>query len=242
MAKIFITGSSDGLGLLAAQRLVADGHEVVLHGRNAKRGHEALNQVKGAIDMVTGDLSSIKETIQLADQVNELGPFDAIIHNAGVYQAPGPLIFAVNTIAPYVLTCLIQKPKRLIYMSSGMHRGGDGQLSHFDPEHTSYSDSKLHDLMLTKAVVRKWPNVYANAVDPGWVPTKMGGAGASDDLDKGYETQVWLATSNDDEARVSGGYFYHQQKQKYHAAADDPAIQERLLSLCKDYTGVSFPS
>jgi NAD(P)-dependent dehydrogenase (short-subunit alcohol dehydrogenase family) len=115
-----------------------------------------------------------------------------VINNAGVYQLPAKVIFAVNTLAPYILTCLIQKPKRLIYLSSGMHRQGLPNFENFsiDTGRISYSDSKLHVLMLSMAVARKWPNIYSNSIDPGWVPTKMGGRGAPDDLKKGYETQV----------------------------------------------------
>src|SRR5436189_414383 len=124
MARIFITGSADGLGQLAANALIAQGHNVVLHARNATRGTEALAKVPGAETVVTGDLTSINETTQLAEKVNALGRFDAVIHNAGVYRAPSKQLFAVNTLAPYILTCRTQKPKRLIYLSSDMYEGG----------------------------------------------------------------------------------------------------------------------
>jgi len=242
MARIFITGSADGLGQLAAKALIAQGHEVVLHARNEKRRQDALQKVPGAAEVVIGDLSSIDETKQLAAKVNDLGNFDAVIHNAGVYIAPAEEIFNVNTLAPYVLTCLIQTPKRLIYLSSGMHLQGRSKLESFttDISRITYSDSKLHVLMLCKAVARRWPQVYANAVDPGWVPTKMGGRGAPDDLQKGYETQVWLAVSNDHKAKVSGRYFHHRKEDRHNPEADDVQLQERLLSLCKEITGVSF--
>ena len=244
MARIFITGSADGLGQLAAKALIAQGHEVVLHARNEKRRQDALQKVPGAAEVVIGDLSSIDETKQLAAKVNDLGNFDAVIHNAGVYIASAEEIFNVNTLAPYVLTCLIQTPKRLIYLSSGMHLQGRSKLESFttDISRITYSDSKLHVLMLCKAVARRWPQVYANAVDPGWVPTKMGGRGAPDDLQKGYETQVWLAVSNDDKARVSGRYFHHRKEDRHNPEADDVQLQERLLSLCEEITGVSFPA
>jgi NAD(P)-dependent dehydrogenase (short-subunit alcohol dehydrogenase family) len=240
MKKIFITGSADGLGLLAAKALIAQGHQVVLHARNEKRAQEAQDQLPGAERVVTADLSNIEETKQLASRVNALGKFDAVIHNAGVYQSSPEEIFTVNTLAPYILTCLIQKPGRLIYMSSGMHLQGRAQLESFktDISRITYSDSKVHVLMLCLAVARKWPQVYANAVDPGWVPTKMGGQGATDDLQKGYETQVWLAVSDDAEARVSGKYFFHQEEHQHNPEADDVELQERFLSLCEEITGV----
>lgn len=241
MARIFITGSADGLGHLAAKQLVNEGHQVVLHARNEKRGQEAMAKVKGAEAVVTADLSVMEETIQLADKVNKLGRFDAIIHNAGVYRSPEDLIFKVNTIAPYILTCLINKPERLIYLSSGLHMSGNAELNGFDIGKVSYSDSKLHVVLLAKAVAGKWKGVYANALDPGWVPTKMGGTGAPGNLKKGYETQVWLAVSEDKEAMVSGRYFYHQKEKKYHPEADDIKVQNRLLQLCESTTGIKFP-
>ncbi|MGZ9223686.1 MAG: hypothetical protein ACXW4Q_16395, partial [Anaerolineales bacterium] len=104
-----------------------------------------------------------------------------------------------------------------------------------------YSDSKLYVLMLSMAVARKWSNVYANAVDPGWVPARMGGHGAPDDLQKGCETQTWLAVSNDSKAKVSGRYFHHRTERRYNAQASDIMPQERFLNLCRDITGIPFP-
>ena len=243
MATIFITGSADGLGQLAAKALIAQGHKVVLHARNEKRGQEALDSVPGAESVVTADLTSIDETKQLASKVNALGKFDAVIHNAGLYQASAEEIFAVNTLAPYILTCLIQRPERLVYLSSGMHMQGRAKLESIKTNisRITYSDSKLHVLMFCMAVARKWPEVYANAVDPGWAPTKMGGQGAPDDLRKGYETQVWLAVSDDEKAKVSARYFHHQEESHHNPEADDVQLQERFLSLCKEITGISFP-
>jgi len=243
MARIFITGSSDGLGRMAANLLLNQGHEVVLHARNAERGRQALEKAPGAKKVLIADLSSIEETKQLAAEVNATGRFDAIIHNAGVYEVPNKLIFAVNTLAPYILTCLIQRPERLIYLSSGMHLQGDPRLkdlSH-DTGRDGYSDSKLHIVILSMAVARKWEGVYSNAVNPGWVPTKIGGRSAPDNLEKGAETQVWLAVSNDIEAKVSGRYFYHMQEKQFKQDAGDPVVQEKFLDLCEEISGFGFP-
>jgi NAD(P)-dependent dehydrogenase (short-subunit alcohol dehydrogenase family) len=242
MAKIFITGSADGLGQLAAKALIDLGHQVVLHARNAERGKQAINKTPGAEDVLIADLSSIEETKELAHQVNALGKFDAVIHNAGVYRASAKEIFTVNTLAPYILTCLIQKPKRLIYLSSGMHLHGHSKLDSFktDLSRITYSDSKLHVLMLCMATARKWPAVYSNAVDPGWVPTRMGGRGAPDDLQKGYETQVWLAVSKDEKAKVAGRYFFHLKERHHNPEADNVQLQESFLNLSKETSGVSF--
>ena len=218
MARIFITGSADGLGALSAKALIEKGHNVVLHARNASRGQDAIKKNPQADSVLLGDLTNIEEVKKLAGQVNKLGSFDAVIHNAGVFRATSKDIFTVNTLAPYVLTCLIQKPKRLVYLSSGMHLHGRSKLDLLktDVNRITYSDSKLHVLMFCKAVARIWPDVYANVVNPGWVPNKMGGSGAPDDLQKGYQTQVWLAVSDDDAAKVSGRYFFHQREREHN--------------------------
>ena len=257
MARVFITGSSDGLGLMAAEELVTQGHEVVLHARHERRASQAAKALPQASAVVAGDLSDIAETKQLAEHVNVLGAFDAVIHNAGVGYREGRKVthdgvehvFAINVLAPYILTALISRPKRLVYLSSGMHRGGDpADLD--DPQWEAqpwtgaqaYSDSKLFDAMLSAAVARLWPDVRSNAVEPGWVATKMGGPGAPDDLSQGAATQAWLAVSNDPAAQVSGGYFYHKQPREPHPAVNDIALQDKLLIICRTLSGVVLPA
>jgi NAD(P)-dependent dehydrogenase (short-subunit alcohol dehydrogenase family) len=243
MARIFITGSADGLGQMAASLLVSQRHEVVLHARNSQRAQQALSKVAGAENVLIADLSSMDETKALAGQVNALGKFDAVIHNAGVYRVPGEIIAAVNTLAPYILTCLIQRPQRLIYLSSGMHLSGKLNLESLanNTNRISYSDSKLQVVTLAMAVARKWPDVYSNSVDPGWVATKMGGRGAPDNLEKGIETQAWLAVSDDGDAKVSGRHFHHKKVSRHRNEADDITSQENFLSVCEKITGVKFP-
>lgn len=242
MARILVTGSADGLGQLAARALVEQGHRVVLHARNAERGRHAIQHVPGAEHVITGDLSDVEETVNLAREANALGPFDAVIHNAGVYRASPTDILTVNTLAPYILTCLMDRPRRLIYLSSDMHLHGRANLDNLKMDGgISYSDSKLHVVMLCMAVARLWPDVCANAVDPGWVPTKMGGAGAPDDLQKGYETQTWLAVSDDSRATVSGRYFFHRAERRFNPQAGDVELQEGLIGRCRAITGIAFP-
>jgi NAD(P)-dependent dehydrogenase (short-subunit alcohol dehydrogenase family) len=191
-------------------------------------------------DAVVGDLADLEETRGVAAQVNRLGPMDAVIHNAGVMR--GPHVLAVNVVAPYVLTGLIARPERLVYLSSGMHRGGRASLSGMDWSGDratgSYSDSKLFVTSLAVAVARIWPDVISNAVDPGWVPTRMGGPGAPDDLRLGHVTQEWLATSDDPEARTSGGYWHHQRRAQPDPAVVDQQFQDELLDALARFTGV----
>jgi NAD(P)-dependent dehydrogenase (short-subunit alcohol dehydrogenase family) len=254
MARVFVTGSADGLGLLAARSLLESGHEVVLHARNPSRAEDTRRRLPAPTAVVVGDLASLEQTRGVAEQANRLGPFDAVIHNAAVgYQGPRveteeglPHVFQVNVLSFYVLTALVERPKRLVYLSSGMHRGADSNLE--DVEWTkrrwrgaaAYAESKLCDVLLAFAVARRWPGVFSNAVDPGWVPTRMGGPSAPDDLEEGYRTQAWLAVSDDPAALVSGKYFHHQRPQAPDPATHDVGRQEKLLELCRRFSGVAL--
>jgi NAD(P)-dependent dehydrogenase (short-subunit alcohol dehydrogenase family) len=252
MARIFISGSSTGLGLMAGQLLAEQGHRVVLHARNGKRADDARQALPGAEAVVTGDLEWIAGAKDVAAQVNELGRFDAVIHNAAVGYQEGarntidglPHVFAVNTLAPYVLTGLIEPPKRLVWLSSGMHQHANASLDDILWRKrrwngsTAYAESKLHDTMLAFAVARLWPGVLSNALEPGWVPTRMGGPGAPDDLDQAHRTQAWLAASDDPGAQTTGGYFYHLAPRRPNPQACDVRLQDRLLDMCREITGV----
>lgn len=254
--RVFITGSADGLGLMAGQLLSNQGHSVVLHARNEHRAADTRKALQKAEAVVTGDLSTIAAMISVADQANALGNFDAVIHNAAIgYREPKkivtkdglPQLFAVNSLAPYVLTALINRPARLIYLSSGLHREGNESMDDLTWQqrrwsgYQAYSDSKLHDVILAFAVARKWTNVYSNALEPGWVATKMGGAGAPDDLAQGSVTQAWLATSNDAAAKTTGGYFYHQRPKQVDPAAGKIQVQDAFLRECARISGIAFP-
>jgi len=252
--RIFITGSTDGLGRAAAGVLIGEGHDVVLHARSRRRAAALRDLAPGVAGVVIGDLSSAAETRELAGQVNQIGRMDAVIHNAGVYLEPSrsataeghAKTLAVNTLAPYMLTALIGRPGRLIYLSSGLHHAGPESLQDIDWTERSwdaaqaYAESKLHLTALALTLARAWPDVLSNAVDPGWVPTKMGGAAATGDLEMGYLTQTWLAVSNDAAATVSGGYWYHRQRLAPAPQARDPAFQDQLIDRLTALTGIAL--
>jgi NAD(P)-dependent dehydrogenase (short-subunit alcohol dehydrogenase family) len=234
MARIFITGSADGLGRLTARTLLGDGHDVIVHARSTERLSAVEDLLERGASAVAGDLADAGQTRAVAEQVNRLGRVDAVIHNAGVYS--GSHVMPVNIVAPYLLTALIDRPQRLVYLSSGMHSGGRPDLTRLT-RGGSYSDSKLFVTTLAVAVARRWPQVCSNAVDPGWVPTRMGGPGAPDDLRLGHLTQEWLTTSDDPEARTTGGYWYHQRRRDPHPAVHDKQFQNDLVAALADFTG-----
>ena len=245
MARVLITGSTAGLGRAAARQLLDGGHEVVLHARNSVRAGSVDDLAGRAAGVVVGDLASADETRGVADQVNAIGGIDAVIHNAAVYVDPRRVAtpeghartLAVNVLAPYLLTAWINRPSR------------DGDASLRDIDWTArrwngvqaYCDSKLFITALALAVARRWPDLRAHAVDPGWVPTSMGGPGAPDHLELGSLTQTWLAGSDHPEATGSGGYWYHQRRRSPAPAALDESFQDALLDELIRLTDVRLP-
>jgi NAD(P)-dependent dehydrogenase (short-subunit alcohol dehydrogenase family) len=257
MARVLVTGSSDGIGLMAGRLLLQEGHEVTFHARNEERAADLHRTVPGGDPIVViGDLASLEQTHSVAQRANRIGRHDAVIHNAGIgFRRPGretsedghELTFAVNVLAAYVLTALIDRPGRLVYLSSGMHQGGTPSLD--DVEWTrrrwngpqAYSDTKLFDVELAFGIARRWPDVLSNAVEPGWVATRMGGPGAPDDLGAAPVTQCWLAVSEDPEAKTPSGYWFHQQRRDAHPATSDPRFQDELIEYCASLSGVLLP-
>jgi NAD(P)-dependent dehydrogenase (short-subunit alcohol dehydrogenase family) len=256
MSRIFISGSSTGLGLMVGELLVQQGHEVVLHARNAARAEDARRALPQAESVVEGDLDTIAGSKALADRVNAWGRFDAVVHNAAVGYREShvltkdglPHVFAINTLSAYILTALIERPKRLVYLSSGMHHHVDANLEdilwkkrRWDGS-AAYAESKLHDAMLAFAVARRWSNVSSNALEPGWVPTKMGGRGAPDDMGQAHLTQAWLASGDDPKSQVTGKYFYHLKRMEANSQAHNPVLQDRLIAICAELSGVTLPT
>jgi NAD(P)-dependent dehydrogenase (short-subunit alcohol dehydrogenase family) len=257
MVRVLVTGSADGVGYVTARQLAEQGHAVTLHARSEARAATARARVPAAQAAVVGDLASLAQVRGIAEQANALGHHDAIVHNAGVgYQWPQRRVtedglsevFAVNVLAPYVLTALMDRPDRIVIVSSGMHLGHRPNLEDLQWERRPwdgwgpYSESKLWDVVLAFALARLWPGVRANAVDPGWVPTRMGGRGAPDDLELGGDTQAWLASGEGEAATITGTYLYHRQQQQAHPAASDPAVQDALQAACAQLSGVTLPT
>jgi NAD(P)-dependent dehydrogenase (short-subunit alcohol dehydrogenase family) len=242
MSRVLVTGSADGLGRLAAESLQTAGHDVVVHARSTERAAALQVLVSQGAGLVVGDLADREAVRRIAAELDDAAqPLDAVIHNAGVWS--GRAVIPVNVVAPYLLTALLRSPRRLVYLSSGSHFGGQPSLSGTDwvgRRAGSYADSKLFVTTLAAAVARLRPDVLSNAVDPGWVPTRMGGPNAPDDLELGHRTQEWLAVSDDPEAATTGGYWYHQRRREPHKAVHDRRFQDQLLEALASETGVTL--
>jgi NAD(P)-dependent dehydrogenase (short-subunit alcohol dehydrogenase family) len=236
MALVLVTGAAGGLGRNTADALADEGHDVVVHARNPARLADADDTARWK-GVVTGDLADLDEIRDAARQAAGFGRFDAVIHNAGVMNRPEDV--TVNTVAPYMLTALMDKPARLVYLSSSMHHTGSTDLRRLAVGSASYDDTKLWVTTLALAVASRWEGTSSHAVDPGWVPTRMGGRGAPDDLTAGHETQAWLATHHD-VTPSTGGYWYHRQTRTPHPATLDERFQEQLIAALERHTGIAL--
>ena len=256
MARIFITGSTRGIGAETARQLIELGHEVVVHARDTTRADAARTQFPDAHGVVVGALDSLESTTALAAAANNLGPYDVIIHNAGIGGGTGAraltadgleVIFHVNVVAPYLLTALMPVPQRLVYLTSGLEADGTWEPGDLQWEDRpwrgmkAYSDSKLHDLMLALEFAARYPQVITNAVDPGWTKTDMGGPKATDSLASGADTQVWLATSGDPDADASGRYLKRRKALAPNPVALDADARAQLVDELARLSGVHLP-
>jgi NAD(P)-dependent dehydrogenase (short-subunit alcohol dehydrogenase family) len=228
-----------------------------LNTRTQQRAAATQARLATAEHVVIGDLTSVSGMRKGAEEVNSPGRFDAVIHNADIGYLESQRVetvdglshvFAINVLAPYLLTALITPPARLVYLNSGMHRAGSPALDDLQwvkrrwDGAQSYADSKLFDVVLAFAIARRWADVLSNALEPGWVPTKTGGPGAPDDISLATLTQAWLAVSDDPAATVTVCKFNHEQARDVHPAVLSAELQTKLLGRCADLTGIVLPN
>lgn len=256
MSRIFVTGSAQGIGAEAVRQLLDLGHEVVAHARTASRA-EAIRAAHPAVSGVAvGDLANIASTRDLAADANALGPFDAIIHNAGLgggsatrsSSADGlELVFHTNVVGPYALTCLMPLAPRMVYLTSGLEANGRWRPDDLQWKTRpwagmqAYSDTKLHDSMLAFELAARHPEIKVSCVDPGWIKTNMGGPGAPDPVHLGAETPVWLVTSDDPIALASGQYVKRHEVQVPNPTVNDAEARSALVAELERITGLTLP-
>ncbi len=229
---ILITGSTDGIGKLAAIKLAKDGHEIYLHGRNAEKLEAVKAEIIGLsnnenINGFVEDLSDLEATRQLGEEISKAIPkLDVLINNAGIFKSPVAttkdgldIRFAVNYFAPYLLTekliPLLKKESkpRLINLSSAAQApisleslSGKSPL----PAQSAYAQSKLALTMWSFYLAKILPEVNVIAVNPGsllntnMVREAYGRHWSS--ADKGANILYDLAVSEEFE-KVTGKYF-----------------------------------
>ncbi|CAG7937645.1 unnamed protein product [Penicillium salamii] len=257
MVRVLITGSADGFGLEAARQLAQHGHSVYLHARNESRAQHAKAACPGAAGVLTADLSSLNETKAFAAAINAIGEFDAIILNAGMLYGPFrktaetgiPAMVFVNVLAPYILACLLNRPKRLVFIASQLHQQADTSVEDIFwfkrgeavfEDFPAYCDSKFHVMLLANAVAKRFHGTSVVSVHPGWVATKVGGTEAPDKLEDGVETYIMLAEGNYDQT-LTGKYFVPKKQLGVPlAATNEINLQEKMVKACEDVTGLKL--
>ncbi len=258
MATICVTGSTDGIGLAAARRLLGEGHRVVLHARSAGRGEpvaEALRAegLPGEVALVTGDLARLDDVRALAEQLRALGPLDVLAHNAGVWvRGDAPRVtedgfettFAVNVLAPHLLTALLAEHvrERLLWLGSGMAGSGRPKPSALGGERDprqAYADSKACDVALAQAWGRRLPGLLSAAVDPGWVRTKLASSGAPGEVEQGADTLAWCCTQAD---LTAAPYWKDRRPAAVPGRLRDAGLQDAIALACDRLAGLAAPS
>ena len=265
---ILVTGSTDGIGKATAAALLSCGAEVIIHGRNAKKGQNVQRELKektgrGSPDLLIADLSDQNQVRQLAhDLLSHYTRLDVLINNAGTYEkvrrvtADGvEMTFAVNYLAPFLLTHsllpLLKKsaPSRIISAASSAHEDVDrfdwdnpqGE-RHYDPSDT-YARSKFADIVFTYLLARNidGSGVTANCLHPGVVNTKM--LRSAFPGMPGIPPEQGALTSvylavSPAVNGVSGQYFEDQKPVRLSALTYDRSVQERLWKMAEDRTGI----
>ena len=239
---ILITGATDGIGLLTAQKLAADGHTVLLHGRSEAKLAKAAEAVGGNPKTYRADLSDMSEVAALAKAVIADTPkLDVLINNAGILKTPQTetaagrdIRFDVNTIAPYILTrallAIMPKDGRVVNLSSAAQAPVDVQaMTNFTPmgDMEAYAQSKLGITIWSAEMAAGLPDGPAIiAVNPGSLlaskMVKEGFGVAGNDLNVGADILIRAALSAEF-AQASGQYFDNDSERfapPHHAASD----------------------
>ncbi len=253
---ILITGSTDGIGLETAEMLVSLGHHVLLHGRNPSKLEDAEKTLSalpgdGRVESYVADLSLMANVEALAEEVaGQHAKLDVLINNAGVFKASDPVTadgldvrFAVNTIAPYLLTRrllpLIGSSGRVINLSSAAQSPVDPKALRGEVPllaGTAYAQSKLALTMwsrhLALSLEDQGPAIIA--VNPGsMLGTKMVKEAyrvAGGDVRKGADI-LRRAALDDDFAAASGQYFDNDSGRfaSPHSDALDPQKCQEIV-------------
>ena len=249
--RVLVTGATDGIGEEIARQLAGRGARVIVHGRSAEKA-EAAAERTGAAEIAVADLASFAQVRAMAGRLS--GPLDGLVNNAGIGYGTAPPrntrtedghepTWQVNFLSAFLLTELLRerlKGGRVVHVSSGVHSSGSVDLEQPDEPRfaTPYAQSKIALVMLAREQGERWARdggPAVNACSPGWIATKMGGAGGGR-LQDGADTPVWMLTEPSLEG-VTGRYFWQRREEEPNPQANDATARRQLVALARAATG-----
>ena len=251
MTTICLTGSTDGIGHVAARTLLEQGHRVLVHARSEARGRPVVDALPGDVDLVVADLASLRQVRALGERLRG-EPLDVLVHNAGVWvRGDAPAVtedgfettFGVNVLAPHLLTALVagHLSQRLLWLGSGMAGSGrlrPSALGGAREPRQAYADSKAADVALALGWGRRL-GIPSAAVDPGWVRTKLASAGAPGDVASGADTVAWCCT---DAPLGEAPYWKDRRPTPVPGRLRDVGLQDAVLAACDRLAGLQADS
>ena len=248
--RVLVTGATDGIGEEIARQLAGRGARVIVHGRSAEKA-EAAAERTGAAETAVADLASFAQVRAMAGGLS--GPLDGLVNNAGIGYGTAPPrntrtedghepTWQVNFLSAFLLTELLRerlKGGRVVHVSSGVHSSGSVDLEQPDEPRfaTPYAQSKIALVMLAREQGERWAQdggPAVNACSPGWIATKMGGAGGGR-LADGADTPVWMLTDPALEG-VTGRYFWQRREEEPNPQANDATARRQLVALARAAT------
>jgi len=257
--SVLITGATDGIGKQTAIELALLGAEVILHGRNEERLLKIKSEIttltkNNKIKTISSDLSSLKKTAELVDEINNsFEHIDVLINNAGVYMKNKELTedgiektFAVNHLSHFLLTNRLidilqqSSPSRIINVSSVAHTRAQLDFNNLNSDnyfdaYNAYAVSKLANVLYTYELARRHEDsgILINALHPGVISTKLLWEGFSikgNTLVEGAVTPVYLASSDEVEG-VSGKYFVSKEETPSSDTSYNKEIQQEMWNV-----------
>ncbi|XP_038072491.1 retinol dehydrogenase 13-like [Patiria miniata] len=271
--RIFlVTGASDGIGKHTALRLAQTGATVLMHGRDTEKIYQAQREIaqetgNKCLEVYTADLASLQQVRELSEAIHSKHDhLDVLINNAGIHKPTWvqshdghEMTFAVNVLAPFLLTSLLMdllragKASRILHVSSITHaaleefklRDLNYKQNYGDGLNTSYALSKTCEIMYTykTAELLKGSGITVNCLDPGTVNTNMllkalGPIGMPI-KDANFEYRAAIDPALDG---VSGKYFVDDKETESSAVSNDKDLQDKLWDILVKITGAVYPN